>query len=98
MKRRVFFSFLGMLALASGLLPAATPAIGAERRPNVVLIVADDLGYGETGAQGNPEIPTPHINSLARDGVRFTNGYVTAPVCAPTRAALDRKSTRLNSS
>ena len=56
------------------------------RQPNIVLIVADDLGYGETGAQGNAEIPTPHIDSIARDGVRFTSGYVTAPVCAPSRA------------
>ena len=88
MKRRLVFSILGVLALGSGFLPAVTPSIRADRRPNVVLIVADDLGYGETGAQGNPEIPTPHIDSLARDGVRFTSGYVTAPVCAPTRAAL----------
>jgi arylsulfatase A-like enzyme len=80
--------FLSVLALGTGLWMAPTTPARAERRPNVVLIVADDLGYGETGAQGNPEIPTPNIDSLARDGVRFTNGYVTAPVCAPTRAAL----------
>jgi arylsulfatase B len=62
---------------------AAEPA-----RPNVVLIVADDLGYGETGMQGNREIPTPHIDSIARGGVRFTQGYVTAPFCCPSRAGL----------
>ena len=64
-------------------------ALGAQaRKTNIVLIVADDLGYGETGAQGNGQIPTPHIDSIARDGVRFTSGYVTAPVCAPSRAGM----------
>ena len=48
-------------------------------RPNIVLLVADDLGYAELGCQGNTDIPTPHIDSLARDGVRFTDAYVTAP-------------------
>ena len=57
-------------------------------RPNVILIVADDLGYGELGCQGNPDVPTPHIDSLATNGVRFTNGYVTAPFCCPSRAGL----------
>ena len=50
---------------------------GAERPPNVVLLFADDLGYGELGCQGNPEIPTPHIDSIAANGIRFTQGYVT---------------------
>jgi arylsulfatase A-like enzyme len=57
-------------------------------RPNVVLILVDDLGYGELGCQGNRQIPTPHIDSLARHGVRFTQGYVTASFCAPSRAGL----------
>ena len=57
-------------------------------RPNIVLIVADDLGYGELGCQGNPQIPTPWIDSIAAGGVRFTNGYVTASYCAPSRAGL----------
>lgn len=56
------------------------------RKPNIVVILADDLGYGELGCQGNPEIPTPNIDSIARNGVRFTDGYVTAPVCCPSRA------------
>ncbi|MCC6671573.1 MAG: sulfatase-like hydrolase/transferase [Planctomycetes bacterium] len=65
--------------------PASRPA-GAP--PNLVLIVADDLGYGGIGCQGETEIPTPNLDALARGGVRFTNGYVTCPVCAPTRAGL----------
>lgn len=58
------------------------------RGPNIVLIVADDLGYGELGCQGNPEIPTPAIDSIARNGARLTHGYVSAPVCCPSRAGL----------
>ena len=52
-------------------------------RPNIVLLFADDLGYGELGCQGNPQIPTPHIDSIARNGIRFTDGYVTASYCSP---------------
>jgi arylsulfatase A-like enzyme len=60
----------------------------SSRQPNIVVIVTDDLGYGELSIQGNPEIPTPHIDSIAEGGVRFTNGYVTAPNCSPSRAGL----------
>jgi arylsulfatase B len=69
-------------------IPAAAATLAQERRPNVVLIVADDLGYGELGCQGNGQIPTPNIDSIARNGVRFTNGYVSAPFCCPSRAGL----------
>jgi arylsulfatase A-like enzyme len=59
------------------------------RRPNIVVIVADDLGYGELTCQGyTKQIPTPHIDSIAANGIRFTNGYVSCPVCSPTRAGL----------
>ncbi|NNE91799.1 MAG: sulfatase-like hydrolase/transferase [Verrucomicrobiales bacterium] len=61
-------------------------ASAQEKKPNFVLLVADDLGYGELGCQGNPEIPTPHIDSIAKNGVRFTQGYVTAPFCSASRA------------
>jgi len=63
-------------------------AAEAERRPNIVILFADDLGYGELGCQGNDEIPTPNIDSIAQQGVRFTDGYVTEPVCSPSRAGL----------
>ena len=55
-------------------------------QPNIIVLLADDLGYGETGAQGNAEIPTPNIDSIAASGVRFTNGYVTAAYCSASRA------------
>ncbi len=70
-------------------LAACTFAFGATApRPNVVFIVADDLGYGELGCYGGRDIPTPQLDALAAGGVRFTNGYVTAPFCAASRAAL----------
>ena len=60
-------------------------ALGA--KPNFVLIFADDLGYGDVGYQGG-DVPTPHIDSIAEGGVAFTDGYVTCPVCAPSRAGM----------
>jgi len=57
-------------------------------KPNLILIVADDLGYGDLGFQGSKQIPTPYIDQLAREGVVFTNGYVSSPVCSPSRAGL----------
>ncbi len=65
-----------------------SPALAGEGPSNIVVILADDLGYADLGVQGSKDLATPHIDSLARDGVRFTNGYVSAPVCAPTRAGL----------
>ncbi len=86
--RLVFIvALLAVPALARAAAPNAVAAPAAER-PNVILIVADDLGYGEPGAYGGNGVPTPHIDSLARNGVKFSNGYVTAPFCAASRAAL----------
>ncbi|MGZ0655308.1 sulfatase [Coraliomargarita sp. W4R72] len=59
-----------------------------EERPNVLLIMADDFGYGDLGIHGNQDFATPHLDGLARRGVRFTDAYVTAPVCGPSRAGL----------
>lgn len=59
-----------------------------QTRPNVVVIIADDLGYGETGMMGNREIPTPNIDRLADSGVRCTAGYVTSSYCSPSRAGI----------
>ena len=62
---------------------------GGERRPpNIVLILADDLGYGDTSIYGSKSIPTPHIDALAHGGARLTNAYVTAASCSPSRAGL----------
>lgn len=59
----------------------------ASRRPNVIVMIADDLGYGELGCYGG-DLPTPNLDALAARGVRCTSGYVTAPFCAASRAAL----------
>ncbi len=68
----------------------ATPTQAAARRqrPHIVLILADDLGYGDVGVYGCPDIRTPGIDGLAAQGVRFTHFYASAPECTPTRAAL----------
>ncbi len=78
-----------------GILLAVVAAVRGEEpvqtrrnRPNIVLIVADDLGYGELGCYGGRQVPTPHIDSIAAAGVRWTAGYVSCPVCSPSRAGL----------
>lgn len=60
----------------------------AEPQPNLVVIIADDLGYADVGFNGCEDIPTPHIDRVANEGVRFTSGYVTSAVCGPSRAGL----------
>jgi arylsulfatase A-like enzyme len=57
-----------------------------QEKPNVLVIIADDLGYADIGVHGGKEVPTPNIDALAASGVRCTNGYVTAPYCSPSRA------------
>jgi len=58
------------------------------KKTNFVLIVADDLGYGDLGFQGSKQIPTPYIDRLAEEGIIFTKAYVSSPVCSPSRAGL----------
>jgi arylsulfatase A-like enzyme len=69
-------------------LATALAAQQPRRKPNIVVLLADDLGYGELGFQGNTDFPTPHLDSIANNGVRFTQGYVSAPYCCPSRAGL----------
>ncbi|MCO8125466.1 sulfatase-like hydrolase/transferase [Stieleria sp. TO1_6] len=76
-----------LLALVSVQLAWGDDPAGVSR-PNLVVIVADDLGYGETGMMGNREIPTPNIDALAASGVRCTAGYVTSSYCSPSRAGI----------
>ncbi len=61
---------------------------GKGQRPNIVFILADDMGYGDVGCYGCPDIKTPHIDRIAARGVRFTNFYANAPECTPTRTAI----------
>ncbi len=60
----------------------------AARRPNIVFIFIDDLGYGDLGVTGNRDVPTPNIDSLARDGILFTQFYVASPICSPSRVGV----------
>lgn len=60
----------------------------AADKPNLLILYADDLGWGETGCQGCKDIPTPNIDSIAKNGLRFTQGYVAATYCSPSRAGL----------
>lgn len=78
MNRRAFLASLAAVPLARG----------ASRKPNIVLLFGDDLGITDIGCYGGKEIPTPNIDSIARNGVRFTDGYVSCPYCSPTRAGL----------
>lgn len=93
LNRREFLVVSGGVALAlsgiSGLL-AADGVPGSSRRmrrPNIIFVLADDLGWGELGCYGNSYNETPNLDKLARQGMRFTNAYSAAPVCSPTRAA-----------
>ena len=80
------------LVLFSLIFTIASFSIAAQaqtaKKPNILVIVADDLGYGEMSCQGNPQTPTPQIDSIAKNGIRFTSGYVSGPYCSPTRAGL----------
>lgn len=90
--RRDFLSLLGAGAagaVAGRLMTSPLKALAfapPTRRPNIVVLMADDLGYHDIGSHGGPEIPTPNIEALFANGVKFDNGYATGPVCSPTRA------------
>ena len=75
-------------ALCISVLLATSASAAVTRPPNLLIFFADDLGWGELGCQGNKDIPTPHIDSIATNGVRFTAGYVAATYCSPSRAGL----------
>ncbi len=64
------------------------PLAAATARPNVVLILADDMGWGDVGMNGCPDVKTPYIDSIAKQGIRFSQFYANAPECTPTRCAL----------
>lgn len=89
----------GCLPRACALLLLATPLLvsqafaqgvipGSSGKPNIVLIVGDDMGYADVGFHGGKDIPTPNLDKLASAGTRFTNGYVSGMYCSPTRAGL----------
>lgn len=79
MKFKLTIPLLALLAMGAQAAPA---------KPNILLIVGDDMGYADVGFHGCKDIPTPNLDALAASGTRFTNGYVTGPYCSPTRAGL----------
>lgn len=87
MRSRILITAMVVLsARASVAAQGVTPP--AVRKPNVVLILMDDLGYGDVGSYGGPDARTPNVDRLAREGVRLTDAYANGAVCTPTRAAL----------
>ena len=69
------------LALLITLLPASSPLPGG-KKPNLLFIMADDLGWMDLACQGNPLVETPNLDRLAKQGMRFTDAYAAAPVCS----------------
>jgi arylsulfatase A-like enzyme len=87
--RKLAFCVSGFLLWVLGFsLPSACRAAEPKTKPNILIILADDMGYGDVGVHGCKDIPTPHIDSIAKKGVRCSSGYVSAPVCSPSRAGL----------
>jgi arylsulfatase A-like enzyme len=85
-KKVVSMFFLGTVVCSFA--DAESSVDGTSRSPNILLILLDDLGYADLGCQGSPDIRTPNIDALAVSGIRFTDGYVPASVCGPSRASL----------
>jgi arylsulfatase A len=75
---------LSLLTLAT----CSNPVCAAEAKPNIVFILADDLGYGDLGCFGQTKIQTPYLDRMAAEGMRFTNFYAGSTVCAPSRCTL----------
>src|SRR5947208_12247754 len=80
--------FLALIAFCLSAMGPLLAAPAAGQRPNIVFILADDLGYGELGCYGQKKILTPNIDRLAKEGMRFTQCYSGSHVCAPSRSTL----------
>ena len=88
---RTYFTLIAAFCFRVTSLIAAVALLmhgAAAETPNVIVIMADDLGYGDLSCYGATELETPHIDKLAGDGLRFTNGYCSASTCTPTRYSL----------
>jgi N-sulfoglucosamine sulfohydrolase len=81
-------STVALLVCGSMMMAAISPVAARESRPNVVLIIADDMAWDDCGAYGNPKVKAPHIDKLAREGMRFDRAFVTASSCSPSRSSM----------
>src|SRR6186713_3250155 len=81
-------NLLGALGGMAGVPALNSAQVRGQRPPNVVLIVADYMGYGDTEPYGATDVRTPNLKRLAQEGVRLTDAYASAPICTPSRAAL----------
>ncbi|MCX6909107.1 MAG: sulfatase [Verrucomicrobia bacterium] len=88
MNKRNFTIFPTLVAAALSLFLCSPGADAAERRPNIVFILTDDLGINDLGCYGRREHHTPHLDALAAEGTRFTSAYCAQPICSPSRAAI----------
>ncbi len=86
--RLVDVAVIGVLFLAGLRVPDRPCYAAGPQRPNVVLIIADDMAWDDCGAYGNPKVRTPHIDRLAREGMRFDRAFVTASSCSPSRSSI----------
>lgn len=84
MRRSPFF----LIAMWAGLAGSIQTVAQSVERPNFVILLADDMGYGDLSCQGHPTIATPNIDRMAAEGIRFTQFYAAAPICTPSRAGL----------
>src|SRR3989337_2610832 len=84
----VLTALIGLVGTYAAAAAAAAPPAEQPTLPNVVLILADDLGWADLGCYGSTFHKTPQLDRLAGQGVRFTDAYAACPVCSPTRAAL----------
>ncbi len=87
---KLMWTALALLAAGcGGPAPEEAPPVAAAAKPNVVVILADDLGYADISSYGGTRLSTPNIDRIAKAGVVFTDGYSAAPVCSPSRAGLN---------
>ena len=86
--RRSFLQRIGLAAATISLPSYLEASKAGDKRPNIIFIMADDMGYGDLGCFGQKKFQTPNIDRIAAEGVRFTDCYAGATVCAPSRSVL----------